>query len=123
MKIKKFLSSAGLEIWVGQDDRSNDELSLKLSHPNDYWLHVNGMPGSHVLLRCGEREMAVDKESIKEAASLAAYFSKMRNATKVAVHYCQAKHVSKPRGAKPGTVNIKQFSKIQVRPKLLETIL
>lgn len=120
MKIKKFRSTAGIDIWVGQDDRSNDALSLKLAHPNDLWFHVSGLPGSHVVLRCGEQEIEPDRDSIREAAALAAWFSKMRQGGRVAVNYCLAKYVSKPRGAKPGTVSIKQAKKIKVLPKLLE---
>jgi len=122
LKIKKFQSSSGLEILVGQDDSSNDRLTFEIAHQNDIWLHVSGVPGSHVLLRCGESGNSADKASIKEAAALAAYFSKMRNAGNTAVHYCFAKQVSKPRKAKPGSVTIRQFEKIQARPKLLEEI-
>lgn len=118
MKIKKFLSSAGLEILVGQDDDSNDQLSLKIAETNDLWFHIAGAPGSHVVLRCAEN--GGDKESIKEAAALAAYFSKMRKGGKTAVHYCLAGNVSKPRGAKAGTVTIRREKKILVKPQLLD---
>lgn len=121
MNIKIFTSSSGIEIWVGMDDRSNDRLSLKEAHPNDYWFHVNGFPGSHVLLRCGESGIEPDKESIKEAAQLAAYFSKMRNAGTVSVHYCRAKDVQKPRKARPGTVSIRRAKKLNVKPELLDS--
>jgi len=118
MKIKKFISSAGLDILVGQDDESNDYLSLKLAKANDLWFHVAGFPGSHVVLCCADFEE--DKESIKEAAGLAAWFSKMRNGKNVSVHYCKGQNVSKPRKTKPGTVNIKQIKKIKVNPYLLD---
>ncbi len=121
MNIKKFISSGGFEIWVGMDDESNDWLSLKARHANDLWFHVHGFPGSHVLLRCGQSAQKPDKSSIREAAQLAAYFSKMRHGGMVAVNYCLAKNVQKPRRAKPGTVTIKQASKIKVKPSLLET--
>jgi len=117
VKIKKFLSSSGAEIWVGMDDASNDALSLKLAAPEDLWFHVAGFPGSHVLLRGAD-----DRESIKEAAALAAWFSKMRNGRNVSVHYCPAKNVSKPRGARAGTVRIKREKKVKVTPALREEI-
>lgn len=122
MKIKKYVSHSGIEIWVGQDDYTNDQLSIKIAHANDLWFHVSGMPGSHVLLRCGEKELDVDKNSIREAAALAVWFSKMRHGGKVAVHYCQAKNVKKPRGTKPGTVSISREKKITVHPELREEI-
>lgn len=122
MKIKKYTSHSGIEIWVGQDDYSNDQLSIKKAHPNDYWFHVSGMPGSHVLLRSGEEGITADKAAIRETAALAAWFSKMRQGGKVTVHYCLAKYVKKPKGAKPGTVSIAREKKITVRPELLTEI-
>lgn len=118
MKIKKYVSGNGIEIWVGMDDYSNDQLSIKVAHANDWWFHVSGMPGSHVLLRCGEAKLDVQKSDLQEAAALAAWFSKMRQGGKVAVHYCLAQYVKKPRGAKPGTVTIAREKKITVRPAL-----
>jgi len=120
VKIKRFVSSSGLEILVGQDDASNDALTLDLSHPNDVWLHVAGSPGSHVLVRCGEAGVEPDRQSLKEAAGLAAWFSKMRNAGKVSVHWCRARDVRKRRGAPAGEVQIRNFDRIAARPALLE---
>jgi len=118
MKIKKYTSSTGHEILVGQDDASNDYLTLKVARANDIWLHVHGFPGSHVVLQCAE-DKQLDRESLTEAAGLAAWFSKMRNGGMVAVSYCLAKDVSKPSRAKAGTVSIKNARKIKVRPHLL----
>lgn len=120
MRTRKFLSGNGLEILVGQDDESNDQLTFRLAKGNDLWFHVAGAPGSHVLLCCADT--APDKESIREAAQIAAYFSKMRKGGKTPVHYCLAQNVSKPRGAKPGSVLIRREKKIMVRPQLLEEI-
>jgi len=121
-KIKRFQSSAGFEILTGQDDESNDYLTLSLRHPNDFWFHVKGVSGSHVLLRCGESGQKADKESIQEAASLAAWFSKMRQGGKVTVSYCLAKQVKKPRGAKTGTVYISKEKTLKVRPALINEV-
>jgi len=74
VKIKKFLSSAGLEILVGQDDESNDYLTFRVGHANDVWFHVSGTPGSHVILRCGDTKVEPDKESLQEAAALASWW-------------------------------------------------
>lgn len=120
MKIKRFQSSTGLEILVGLDDESNDKLTFTVGHANDIWLHVSGVSGSHVILRCGEAKVQPDKFSLREAAGLAAWFSKMRNGGKVSVSYCTVKSVRKPRGAKTGTVSIKGAQKVKVRPSLLE---
>ena len=116
-KIKTFISSTGYEILVGQDEASNDYLSLKLAAQNDTWLHVAGVPGSHVVLKCEKP----DKQTLQEAAGLAAWFSKMRQGGRVAVSYCPARNVHKPRGAKPGSVTLSCHKIITVRPQLLES--
>lgn len=120
MKYKRFVTSAGMEVLVGQDDISNDELTFRVGHANDIWLHVSGAPGSHVLLRCSDARAKPDRNSLREAAGLAAWFSKMREGGKVAVHYCPVRQVSKPRRTKAGSVTIKQAQKVIVRPALLE---
>lgn len=117
-KIKKFRSTSGCEILVGQDDASNDHLTFKIANQNDIWLHVTGFPGSHVVLKCENP----DKQTLEEAAGLAAWFSKMRTGGKVSVSYCLAKNVSKQRGAKPGSVMISREKKIIVRAQLLDQI-
>ncbi|MFQ5637963.1 MAG: NFACT RNA binding domain-containing protein [bacterium] len=121
MKIKKFQSSNGLEILVGRDDRSNDALTFSIGRAHDVWLHVSGASGSHVILR-NENADAPDKESLKEAAALAAWFSKMRAGGNVTVSYCLLKDVSKPRGLPAGKVTIKRAKKMTVRPALLEEL-
>jgi len=122
VKIKKFQSSTSLEILVGQDDESNDYLTFRVGHPNDVWFHVSGTAGSHVILRCGETKGQPDKESLREAAALAAWFSKMRTGGKVAVSHCFVKQVGKPRGMRSGKVTIKSAKKLLVRPALLAEI-
>lgn len=118
LKIKQFKSDSGLDILVGQDDVSNDYLSMKIAAANDLWFHVAGFPGSHVVLVCSDA--GEDKGSIEQAAAAAAWFSKMRNGRNVPVHYCRAQYVTKPGKAKAGTVNIKKMKKITVTPAIPE---
>ncbi len=103
------------KVLAGKTDADNDYLSLKLANPNDYWFHVRGMPGSHVILREKDGEEP-DKSVLKEAAAIAAWHSKAKNGGITAVSCTMAKYVSKPRGAKPGTVTIKKESVLKVRP-------
>lgn len=107
----------GVFVLAGKTDQDNDLLSLKVASPNDYWFHVKGMPGSHVILHTEDPNL-IDKSLIKKTASVAAYHSKMRNAGVVPVHYTFAKFVSKPKKAKPGTVQIKNESVVKVRPEV-----
>ena len=102
-------------VFAGKTESDNDRLSLKVAHPNDWWFHVRGMPGSHVILRAKPDEEP-DRETLKRAAAIAAYHSKARNGGVVAVSCTQACHVSKPRGAKPGSVSIRKESVLKVRP-------
>lgn len=106
----------GMRVFAGKTDADNDILSLRFAEPNDYWFHVKGMPGSHVILRTGDEEP--DRDTLREAAAIAAYHSKARGGGTVAVNMTQAKHVSKPKGAKPGTVTIRRDSTIKVKPVL-----
>lgn len=113
----KYDLADGWEALAGKTDADNDILSLKTAKANDLWFHVHGQPGSHVILQGPEGEKP-DSATIKAAASIAAWHSKMRNAGVVPVSCTEAKHVSKPRGAKPGTVSIKRAKTIKVRPAL-----
>ena len=104
----------GYEIFVGQSARDNDRLTFKVADPQDVWLHVGGMPGSHVIVRNPDRG-EVPRAVVKRAAELAAFHSKARAAGgKVNVHVCRACDVRKPRGAKPGSVQLRQFDEVKV---------
>ncbi len=107
----------GFEAWAGKTDADNDLLSLKIARPNELWFHVRGQPGSHVILRHPDGARP-DNAVIKQAASVAAWHSKERNAGVVPVCYTEAKHVGKPRGARPGSVSIKREKIVKVRPEL-----
>ena len=102
---------------AGKTDVDNDYLSLKRAKPNDYWFHVRGMPGSHVVLRAGATE-APDRATLKGAAAVAAYYSKARHGGIVPVSCTQARYVTKPKGAKPGLVQIRKEITLKVRPAL-----
>ena len=104
-------------VLVGLTDEDNDRLSLKLAHQDDWWFHVRGMPGSHVILR-GPPGAEPDKETLKRAAAIAAWHSKARNAGVVPVSCTRARHVTKPRGAKTGTVQIRKEIVLKVRPAI-----
>ncbi len=115
----KYALPGGWEALAGKTDADNDRLSLKAAAANDLWFHVHGLPGSHVILRGPEGETAT-AELIRQAAAIAAWHSKARNAGIVPVSCTEAKNVSKPRGAKPGTVTIKREKTVKVRPALPE---
>ena len=107
----------GWTAMVGRSDADNDRLTLGVARPDDLWLHVRGWPGSHVLLR-GPAGAEPDRALLERAAAIAAYHSKAREAGLVPVSCTRARHVTKPRGAKPGTVAIRREAVLKVRPAL-----
>lgn len=96
-----FVSSNGADIFVGKNNRQNDELTLRFASPNDIWLHTKNIPGSHVIVKGADES---DTETLEQAALLAAYYSRARGGENVAVDYTPRKFVRKPAGAKPGMV-------------------
>jgi len=103
----------GFTIYVGKNNRQNDELVRKASD-NDLWFHVQGMPGAHVLIKTAGKY--VDEDTLKYAASLAATYSKGKYSSNVPVDYTQIKYVKKPRGFKPGLVLYSNFKTIFADP-------
>jgi len=97
-----YISSDGFHMYVGKNNFQNDELTFKFAEGGDWWFHAKKIPGSHVILKCGGKE--VPDKTFEEAASLAAHFSKASKQDKVEVDYIQKKHVKKPAGGKPGFV-------------------
>ncbi len=104
-------------LLVGATDADNDYLSIKFAEPADWWFHADKVPGSHVILRA-RPDAEPSRETLKQAAAVAAYHSKARNAGMTPVHCTRARHVSKPRGAKVGTVNVTHGSVLKVRPDI-----
>ena len=106
----------GWTILVGRTDVDNDRLSLHIAKPNDWWFHIRGMPGSHVVLlaRPGDDP---DRATLKRAAAIAVYHSKARTAGLVAVSCTRARYVTKPRDAPAGAVNIRKETVLKVRPE------
>ncbi len=97
-----YLSSDGFDIYVGKNNLQNDELTFKTANGGDWWFHAKKIPGSHVVLLTGGKE--VPDRAFEEAAALAAFYSKGKNQDKVDIDYVQRKEVKKPNGAKPGFV-------------------
>lgn len=110
----EFTSSEGYKILVGKNNKQNDFLTLKLAKRGDLWLHTKAIAGSHVVIKDGEK---ASEETLVEAAMLAAYYSKGKESSNVAVDYTAVKNVFKPKGAKPGMVNYVDFNTVYVTPE------
>ncbi len=97
---RRFVSPDGVAVLVGRNNLQNDRL-VKSARAEDLWFHVQKAPGSHCIV---EALSPVPESTIEFAASLAAYYSSMRDSTLVPVDYTERKHVRRPAGAKPGYV-------------------
>lgn len=97
-----YISSDGYHIYVGKNNYQNEELTFKLATGNDWWFHVKGIAGSHVIVKSNGEELP--DRVFEEAGRLAAHYSQARGQEKVEVDYTQKKNVKKPNGSKPGFV-------------------
>ena len=113
-------SPDGMVVLVGRTARDNDVLSLKLAAPRDFWFHVAGESGSHVVVRNPESLEALPRETKRFAAALAAGYSKARRGGKVSVHMARAGDVTKPRGLAPGKVHLRRFTTVHAGPLRLD---
>lgn len=111
-----FRASCGWEILIGKSNRDNDELTLRIASKDDYWFHAWQAAGSHTVLRLPSKNSIPDKQTLLEAASLAAYFSKARKSSKVPVIYTKVKYVRKPKKFPPGKVIVEREKQLMVRP-------
>ncbi len=117
-KFKKFELSENYTLYVGKNAKNNDELTLRFARPNDIWLHARGVGGSHCVIRVDGRKPS--KGIIKEAAAIAAYYSKAKTSNLAPVAYTEKKYVSKPKGANPGAVVVRREDVVMVEPGLPE---
>lgn len=118
-RLWEYTLPGGWTVLAGRADQDNDHLSIKMAKPNDWWFHVKGLPGSHVVLRVPSGEDP-DNATVKAAAAVAAWHSRKREAKQVAVTGTRARYVTKPRGAKPGTVEVRKEKVFMVRPAIPE---
>ena len=115
----KYDLGGGWEAWAGKTAEDNDLLSLRVAAPEDFWFHICGMSGSHVLLKAVSDDAGESTRELREkAAAVAAYHSKARNAGNVSVSCTRAKFVGKPTGAHAGLVEIRQETNLKVKPSI-----
>ncbi len=121
-----FVSSDGIDIYVGRNNYQNEELDFKIADSNDWWFHAKNIPGSHVIVRTGNRELP--DQTCLEAAALAAYYSKAGTGSaegggaaaenaKVEVDYVKKKELKRVPGAAPGFVIYHTNYSIMIEPK------
>ena len=111
----RFVSTDGFPIYVGRNNRQNDELTFKLARKDDIWLHAQKIHGSHVIISCGGETPPDD--TITQAAQLAAYYSQAQDGQNVAVDVTPVKQVKKPNAARPGMVVYYTYRTVFVNPR------
>ncbi len=110
---RRFVSSDGLQIFVGRNARENDELTFGLAKSEDLWLHAHAVPGSHVVVRL-EKGTDPPPETLRDAATLALLYSDLKKSGKGEVIYTRRKWVRKAKGQAPGAVTVTQEKALYV---------
>lgn len=102
----------GFQIFVGRNNKENEEISFFKGQPNDIWMHIKDIPGSHVLILRNNQELPNDV--LLHAANLACEHSKAKKSDKVTVDYCERKFVKKIKNSKPGNVIYTNFHSLLI---------
>jgi predicted ribosome quality control (RQC) complex YloA/Tae2 family protein len=95
-------SREGFTILIGKNSRQNEDVTFHQASSHDMWLHARGVPGSHVIIKAGGRD--IPRSTIEQAASLAAWYSQARGSTSVPVDYTLQRYVRHMKGGGPGMV-------------------
>lgn len=119
LKPMMFKTRDGFSVLVGRNNIMNDRLTMKTAKNYDTWFHVQDSAGSHVICETSGRE--ITDEAIYDCAVIAAYFSKARESSNVAVDYTLVKNIKKPNGAKPGYVIYDPYKTEFATPTFEET--
>jgi predicted ribosome quality control (RQC) complex YloA/Tae2 family protein len=113
---RRLRSTEGWDVLIGRNNEGNDYLTHHLARSEDYWFHVHGAAGSHVVLRRGKGKNEPSRATIEEVASWAAFYSQARTAGRVPVIVTRKKYVRKPRKGPPGLALCTNEKTVMVRP-------
>mgnify|MGYP003306385790 CR=1 FL=1 len=109
-----FTSTDGYEIYVGRNNRQNDELTFKTARKDDIWLHAQKVHGSHVIIAC--QGTTPPDNTVTQAAQLAAYYAESKGGQNIPVDVTSVKQVKKTPGGKPGMVIYHTYRTVIVNP-------
>ncbi len=110
----RFASTDGYPIYVGRNNRQNEELTFRLARKDDIWCHASKVHGSHVIISCGGATPPDD--TITQAAQLAAYYSETGDGQNVPVDVTPVRQVKKIPGGKPGMVIYHTYKTVIANP-------
>jgi len=111
----EYVTSGGYRLLCGKNNLQNDHLTTKVAQKSDWWFHIKGAPGSHVILLTDGREEP-SAQDFTEAACVAAYNSSLAESKNVSVDYTLVKYVKKPSSSKPGFVTYNTYWSAVVTP-------
>ena len=110
----RFESTDGYPIYVGRNNRQNDELTFRLARKDDIWCHASKVHGSHVIISCGGTTPPDD--TITQAAQLAAYYAETGSGQNIPVDVTPVKQVKKIPNGKPGMVIYHTYKTVIANP-------
>ena len=113
---RRYVSPDGLVVLAGKTAADNDLLTFKLSSPRDFWLHISGDSGSHVIVRNPDGLERLPRDTAKFAAAVAARHSRAKAGGKVAVHLARRSDVRKERGMAAGKVSVSRGVVVHATP-------
>lgn len=111
---REFISANGIKIWVGKSARDNDKLTFVHANGLDWWLHVDGYSGSHVVIKSGKNE-EVDEETLEDALQLALHYSQAKSRNEAEICLTQTKYVKPAGRGMAGKVQLSKHRRIKVR--------
>jgi len=110
----RFESTDGYPIYVGRNNKQNEELTFRLARKDDIWCHASKVHGSHVIISCGGT--TPPDNTITQAAQLAAYYSETSGGQNIPVDVTPVKQVKKIPNGKPGMVIYHTYRTVIANP-------
>ena len=110
----RFESTDGYPIYVGRNNRQNDELTFRSARKDDIWCHASKVHGSHVIISCGGTVPPDD--TVTQAAQLAAYYAETGGGQNIPVDVTTVKQVKKVPSGKPGMVIYHTYRTVIANP-------
>ena len=110
----RFESTDGFSIFVGRNNRQNEELTFKSARKDDIWLHASKVHGSHVIIACAGQN--VPDDTITQAAQLAAHYAETTGGQNIPVDVTPVRQVKKIPNGKPGMVIYHSYRTVIVNP-------
>lgn len=114
LKPMVFTSTDGYPIYVGRNNRQNEELTFRTARKDDLWCHASKVHGSHVIIACGGT--TPPDNTITQAAQLAAYYAETTGGRNVPVDVTTVKQVKKIPNGKPGMVIYHTYKTVIANP-------